>query len=117
GGLEPGNEMLLHLRLELGAKAAGRKVLSGVAALFREREDAGILDVAHDEADVGGKGAGGDGIGDGAEIGAFAGAENAEAQWCGHWSSGVRGSAKGVKCRLAKYALNGIHDSREANYS
>jgi hypothetical protein len=82
-GLAQGlDEALLGFGRELRAKRAGVKELGAVAAMSRELEDAGSFHIGKDDGDLhAGERAGGNGIGDGVEIGAFAGAEDAETKW------------------------------------
>lgn len=79
----------LGLLIEFRAETSGWNEMGGQAALAGVLEDAGIGDIRNHDGDGGRDGAGGDGVGDGDEVGAFAGAEDAEAE------GGVVGHAAG----------------------
>jgi hypothetical protein len=70
-------------------------------------QDAGILDIAQNDGNFRRNFSRSDGIGDGHEIGAFAGTENAESKWFAHGvlNSRARGDFKVERKSAVKFNL------------
>jgi len=94
GVLQGGDEGLFGRFVQLGAEFAGGDELGGDLALAGVGEDAGWFDIAQDDGDQGGDAAGGDGVGDGEEIGALAGTEETDAKGAIHGDSIAEGAGK-----------------------
>ena len=78
--LQSGDESTLGIFIQLGAEFSRRDELGRQLAFARVGEKAGVLDIAKHKRDLRRNLSFGDGVGDGHEIGAFAGTENADAK-------------------------------------
>lgn len=105
--LQRGDKCAFRILVQLGAKFSRRNELCGYFPVARARQNAGALDIAQDDGGFRRDFSGGDGVGDGDKIRAFAGTEDADAKCAVHRDLNSRARLQNKLKGAARFVLLG----------